>query len=232
MSEQIKKNLMRKKYTILILLILFVILEIIKVRQEAAAQTTLEKSLVSTENYVAITFDDGPQYKTTMQLLDGLKEREVVATFFLVGYKIEERKDVVIRMQEDGHLIGNHTYSHISLDSVKLEKAIEEIDKTNKIIADITGVYPTYIRPPYGKWSGKIEEKISMTPVLWTVDPCDWNTTNVNKVVECVVKNTKNGDIILMHDIYESSVAAALEIVDRLKAQGYVFVTVDQLMLD
>lgn len=189
-------------------------------------------SIISCENCVAITFDDGPQYKTTMELLDGLRERDVVATFFLLGEKIEERKEVVERMQEDGHLIGNHTYSHIQLNSVSLDTAITEINKTNELINSITGITPTYIRPPFGSWNSSLEEKLNMTPVLWTVDPCDWNTDDVNKIVECVVGNVESGDIILMHDIYSSSVAAALEIIDRLKAMGYVFVTVDQIMLD
>jgi peptidoglycan/xylan/chitin deacetylase (PgdA/CDA1 family) len=197
-----------------------------------ANKTAVESSVICTENYVAITFDDGPQYKTTMALLDGLKERNVVATFFLLGEKIEERREVVLRMHEDGHLIGNHTYSHIQLTNISVDEAVREIDKTNALIAEITGETPTFIRPPFGSWSTQIEEKISMTPVLWTVDPCDWNTKNVNQIVNSVVKNTKNGDIILMHDIYETSVTAALEIVDRLKAQGYQFVTVDQLILD
>lgn len=184
------------------------------------------------ENYIAITFDDGPQYKTTTRLLDGLKERGVKATFFLLGEKIEERPEVVARMYEEGHLIGNHTYSHIQLCSVGVNNAIKEIEKTNSLIYDITGMTPQYIRPPFGSWSAKLEESLDMTPVLWTVDPCDWNTDNVSQIVNCVVENAGNGDIILLHDIYDTSVTAALEIIDRLSAKGYRFVTVDQLLLD
>lgn len=232
MRNSFKEIYMRRKHVIVTLLLLSLYCGIKLVQQKDIVLATSVNAMVARENYVAITFDDGPQYKTTMQLLDGLRERDVTATFFLVGEKIEERKEVVQRMQEDGHLIGNHTYSHIDLNSVSIDKALEEINKTNQLIYDITGVMPAYIRPPFGNWSSRMEEKISMTPVLWTVDPCDWNTKNVGNVVDCVVKNTKNGDIILMHDIYETSVVAALEIVDRLKAQGYVFVTVDQLILD
>lgn len=227
-----KEIFMRRKCLLVAMMVLFLCLGLMSAQQIGSNQVQPVNALVSRENYVAITFDDGPQYKTTLQLLDGLKERGVVATFFLVGEKIEERKEVVSRMQEDGHLIGNHTYSHINLNSVSIDKAMEEVNQTNQLIYDITGVMPTYIRPPFGNWSRQMEEKISMTPVLWTVDPCDWNTKDINKVVDCVLKNTENGDIILMHDIYDTSVTAALEIIDRLKAQGYVFVTVDQLMLD
>lgn len=184
------------------------------------------------EKVVALTFDDGPGYKTTMQLLDGLKERDVLVTFFLVGEKIEQRKEVVERMKEDGHLIGNHTYSHIQLDNVNPDCALEEVKKTNQLIQSITGDVPGFIRPPYGAWNENLEKQIAMTPVLWTVDPFDWNVKDVNQIVKNVVSEVKSGDIILMHDIYETSVVAALEIVDQLQDQGYLFVTVDELLIE
>lgn len=184
------------------------------------------------EKVVALTFDDGPGYKTTMELLEGLKERDVRATFFLLGEKIEERKEVVKKMYEDGHLIGNHTYSHIQLDTVNVACAIEEIEKTNEIIKSITGEEPKYVRPPYGVWSNQIESSINMIPVLWSVDTSDWNTRDVKWIVDYVVGEVESGDIILMHDIYDTSVAAALEIVDQLKNKGFVFVTVDELMIE
>lgn len=184
------------------------------------------------EKVVALTFDDGPGYKTTMALLDGLKERGIRATFFLLGEKIEERRSVIERMHEDGHLIGNHTYSHIQLDAVNIACAKSEIEKTNEIIKEITGEYPKYIRPPFGSWNVKLESEIDMTSVLWTVDTSDWNTRDVNRIVNHVLNEVESGDIILMHDIYDTSVAAALEIVDQLKSRGYVFVTVDELLVE
>ena len=136
------------------------------------------------------------------------------------------------RMEEDGHLIGNHTYGHIQLDSVNIEYAKEEIAKTNEIIKEITGKYPVYIRPPFGSWNRTLEEEIELTPVLWTLDTTDWNTKDVERIVNYVIDEVESGDIILMHDIYDTSVAAALEIVDRLQKKGYVFVTVDELMIE
>lgn len=195
------------------------------VGMEAAAVSCYEK-------VVALTFDDGPGYKTTMSLLNGLKERDVRATFFLLGEKIEERSEVIERMHEDGHLIGNHTYSHIQLDAVNIACAKSEIDRTNEIIREITGEKPGYIRPPYGCWNDELERQIDMQAVLWTVDTCDWNTRNARKIVDYVVNEVESGDIILMHDIYDTSVAAALEIVDVLKNRGYVFVTVDELLIE
>lgn len=215
--------------TLCFMVILFVLLSI------PLEQTTMTDDIAENqcyENTVAITFDDGPGSETTPKLLDGLKERGVKATFFLIGHSIEGNEDIVKRMHDDGHLIGNHTYTHVQLCKVSIDSAYDEIIKTNEIIKNITGEDPKYIRPPYGSYSNHLLMKINMTPVFWSVDPDDWNTTNVSQVVKSVVKNIKPGDIILLHDIYDSSVTAALEIIDELKAKGYVFVTVDQLILD
>lgn len=184
------------------------------------------------ENIVAITFDDGPKRGTTDKLLEGLEERGVKATFFLIGQNIEGNEDLIQRMYDDGNLIGNHTYSHVQLSTIGHEEAMDEITETNNKIWEITGYTPKFIRPPYGSYSEKLTEDINMTPILWSVDPRDWDTNNSAKVVSSVVKNVKSGDIILLHDCYDSSVAAALEIIDELKAKGFVFVTADQLILD
>lgn len=184
------------------------------------------------DRMIAITFDDGPNSQTTEELLDGLKERGVKATFFLIGKSIEGNEELIRRMSEEGHLIGNHTYSHIKLDASNMSAAIKEITDTNEIITSITGEEVKYIRPPYGVYTDALLNNVNMTPVLWSVDPDDWATENASKIVNSVVKNAKNGDIILLHDIYASSVTAALEIIDRLQAKGFIFVTVDQLLLD
>ncbi len=189
-------------------------------------------NIICYENVVALTFDDGPYASTTPKLLDGLKERGVKATFFLIGENAVKNEAIVKRMYEEGHLIGNHTYSHISLSSVSHDNALYEINKTNEVISNITGYTCRYIRPPYGNYSKRMYLEIDMQPILWSVDPNDWNTDDAGKTVQYVVSHVKGGDIILLHDIYDSSVTAALEIVDRLKEKGFVFVTADELLLD
>ena len=184
------------------------------------------------ENIIAITFDDGPGYSTTVKLLDGLAERNVKATFFLIGNKIENNREIVERMHREGHLIGNHTYSHVDLACIGNASALQEIQKTNELIRGITGEDVKYIRPPFGKYNTKLIYNVNMTPVLWSIDPDDWKTTDVSHVVNEVVSHAGCGDIILLHDIYDSSVVAALEIIDQLQDKGFVFVTVDQLLLD
>lgn len=179
---------------------------------------------------VAISFDDGPHLERTKVLLDGLKERGVRATFFLVGNRIAGNEGLILRMYEEGHMIGNHSYTHADLTKLNKEAALWEINETNTIIENITGEKVEYIRPPCGFWNDTLEKEVEMTPVFWDVDPMDWRTVNAGVVVERVISDVDDGDIILFHDIYESSVVAALEVIDQLLDQGYVFVTVEELM--
>ena len=181
---------------------------------------------------IAITFDDGPHPYYTEQLLDGLEERGVVATFFVTGEHAELHPDIIRRMQEDGHLIGNHTYSHIQLTKTNREIFREELIKTNEILKEITGEEVQYVRPPYGSWDKSFEKELNMFPVLWNVDPLDWCSGNVSCIVEKIVNKTGENDIILMHDYYDTSVTAALQAIDELLEEGYTFVTVEEILFD
>lgn len=181
---------------------------------------------------LAITFDDGPHPCYTELLLDGLKERGVHATFFVTGEHAELHPEIIRRMAEEGHLIGNHTYSHIQLSNANREKFREELIRTSEIITEITGREVLYVRPPYGTWDKKFETELNMFPVLWSVDPLDWCSDSASCITDRVVKEAQDNDIILLHDYYESSVTAALQVVDELMAQGYEFVTVDEILFD
>lgn len=181
---------------------------------------------------IAITFDDGPHPYYTEQLLDGLKERGIHATFFVTGEHAELHPDIIKRMYDEGHLIGNHTYSHIQLTKSNREKFKEELVQTSEVIQDITGEEVIYVRPPYGTWDKKFEEELNMIPVLWTIDPLDWCSSNAASVVNKIVAKAEENDIILMHDYYDTSVTAALQAVDRLLQEGYEFVTVDEILFD
>ena len=181
---------------------------------------------------VALTFDDGPHPTYTEELLDGLKERGVKATFFVLGEHVELYPELILRMQEEGHLIGNHTYSHLQLKEGNWEEYRAELIKTNEAIYEITGEEACYVRPPYGSWDKSFEQELNMFPVLWTVDSRDWCTRDEVGVVKKVVQETQEGDIILMHDYYASTVTAALTVVDELKGQGYTFVTVEEILFD
>ena len=203
--------------------------------QSAAVQVSKNSSIRAEKTIaakVALTFDDGPHPVYTPQLLDGLKERGVHATFFVVGENIPGNEEILKRMDAEGHLIGNHTYNHVKLSDLDSARACAEVEKTNVLIQEATGKEPEFIRPPFGAWKKTMECSLGMLPVLWDVDPLDWTTKNTALVVERVLKDTKPGDIILLHDYYQSSVDAALEIVDTLTQRGYEFVTVDELILE
>ena len=181
---------------------------------------------------IALTFDDGPNVACTGRLLDGLKKRNVRATFFVIGKNAKKNPKLTKRIYEEGHMIGNHTYTHIDMSKVSEGKAGKELKKTSRTVHAITGEYPQYMRPPYGVCSQKLEESLDMILVRWTIDPLDWKTENTNEIVKKVVTKAEENDIILLHDCYKSAVDAALKIIDILQKKGYEFVTVDELFLD
>ena len=180
---------------------------------------------------IALTFDDGPSPKYTPLLLDGLKERNVRATFFLLGKNVKENQELVQRMQAEGHLLGNHTYNHVQLNKIPETTARQEILKTNNEIYEATGKYPEYMRPPYGAWKKNMELCVEMLPVFWDIDTLDWKSQNVDAILKAAGEEPEDGSIILMHDEYQTSVEAALLLIDRLKEKGYEFVTVDELIV-
>lgn len=181
---------------------------------------------------IALTFDDGPHPVYTKKLLDGLKERQVHATFFVVGKNIPGNEALIEQMKEDGHLIGNHTYDHVKICDMSSEDACEQVEKTSELVYEITGENTEFVRPPFGAWNKNMECSFVMLPVLWDVDPLDWTTRNTDLIVQRVLDEVENGDIVLLHDYYDSSVEAAFQIIDVLKEQGYEFVTADEMLLE
>jgi peptidoglycan/xylan/chitin deacetylase (PgdA/CDA1 family) len=181
---------------------------------------------------VAITFDDGPNPEYTERLLDGLKERNVKATFFLIGSEVKEYPEIVKRMSEEGHLIGNHTYEHVNLCETDTEQVKWQVDQTNDLIYEITGTRPVYIRPPYGSWDSGLGEVTGMLEILWTVDPRDWDCDDVGELIERVLTAVTNDSVILFHDSSASSVEAALSVVDILTERGYEFVGADEILYE
>lgn len=189
-------------------------------------QTVVEKPKV------ALTFDDGPHPYFTEKLLDGLKKRNVKVTFFMMGKSVEGHEDIVKRVAEEGHLIGNHSYSHIQLNAVSEETVCAELSKTYNLIYEATGQETMFVRSPFGEWKDSYDDCVDMIPVFWTIDTVDWNTKDVSTIVNRVVNKVEENDIILMHDCYDTSVEAALQIIDYLQDKGYDIVTVDEIVLE
>ena len=186
--------------------------------------------------YVALTFDDGPNEDFTGRLLDGLKERGIKVSFFLLGESLDGNEELVLRMSREGHLIGVHGMKHLDLTRERVEEAVRQLQETKNEIKNLTGKEAEYVRPPYGIWNESLNEAVletlQMRSVLWDVDSLDWKLQNVGKIVKKVIGDVENGDIILMHDEFAESVDAAFRIIDNLIAKGYTFVTVDELMID
>lgn len=205
---------------------------IMRNREETVRTVDQPKAEAMIPKQVALTFDDGPHADFTPMLLDGLKERGVKVTFFLMGENIEGKEEIVKRMEAEGHLIGSHSYKHQQMTKLQEGTVLDSIEKNSELIASITGKYPLYLRPPYGDWNDTLENDVNMTTVFWTVDSLDWKYQNTAKTVRKILKDTDDGDIILMHDIFKTSVDAALEVIDTLEKEGYTFVTVDELLID
>lgn len=198
----------------------------------AAVSALKENAEPKEEKCIALTFDDGPHKIYTPKLLEGLRKRGVHVTFFLIGQNIDGNEDIIRQMKEDGHLIGNHSQNHMQLTGERTMEACDQINRTNEKIKSITGETPAYVRPPFGSWSEELEGMVPMRVVLWNVDPLDWKTQNKNRIVRHIVSHAEDGSIILLHDVYDASVEAALEVIDTLAAEGYNFVTVDELLID
>lgn len=180
---------------------------------------------------VALTFDDGPRRSTTRRLLDGLELREANATFFLVGERIEGCEDLIEEMAEAGHQVGVHTFNHVLVTELSREDFDLQVGKTRALLTDFLGEGEFWLRPPYGIVDDSVERWADGPLVLWSVDPEDWKDHDVERIVASVVERVEDGDVILMHDIYQSSAEAAIRIVDALEEKGFCFVTVEQLMV-
>lgn len=178
---------------------------------------------------LCFTFDDGPNSKTTSVLLDNLDKYGARVTFFVLGMKLDSNEDVLKRAYLMGNDIGSHTFSHKDLTSLNDKKLIREVNGTNDKISNIIGKKPIYIRPPFGSVNKHIRKLYNMKTILWNVDSLDWKLKNRDKIKKEILKHVDDGNIVLMHDIYEESVYGALMAMEELKKEGYNFVTISEM---
>lgn len=200
-------------------------------KTESAAAAIDNTALVEDgSKYVALTFDDGPSPRCTPQLLDGLKARNVHATFFVVGCQVVKDPDIVERMAAEGHQVGNHSYDHKELDKLSLREAAEDMQKNDALLHRLLGAGDYWVRPPYGLLSEEERQALTVPVIGWSVDTEDWKSKNAEKILDILYRQISDGDIILLHDRYLNSVSAALQAIDHLQQQGYHFVTVSELL--
>lgn len=179
---------------------------------------------------VALTFDDGPHAKVTQQILKTLKKYNAKATFFVVGNKVEKNPTILKEIFNAGHEIGNHTYNHSKLTTLTDKDVKTQIQSTNALVKSVTGYDTTVFRPPYGSYNKKITDQLNVPNVLWTIDTLDWKHHDPKKTVQIINTNVKNGSIILMHDIHQTTADALDSVLSSLQKKGYQFVTVSELL--
>ena len=201
----------------------------------AAGQPTAEAPAAepTARKRIALTFDDGPHVRQTPKLLDVLAAYGAHATFFVLGNRADHEGELLNRMVAEGHQIGTHTYTHKQLSILSNAQITEELEASCQTIERLTGVRPTALRPPYGSKNASVlqiatQERLSI--ILWNVDPEDWKCQNANQVASHIIQRAQDGDIILLHDMYGSTVDAVERVLSTLTGQGYEFVTVDELI--
>ncbi len=182
---------------------------------------------------IALTFDAGPS-ENSARLLDILRDKQVPATFFLLGKRhIDTYPELVRRMADEGHEVASHTWTHRILTRSEPDEIREELRRPNEEIERLTGRRPTLMRPPQGRTDATVHEiarELGLAEVLWTVTAKDYTTTDSRLITQRVLAQASRDGIILLHDIYDGTVPAVPGIIDALKERGYVFVTVPQLL--
>ena len=179
---------------------------------------------------VALTFDDGPNPATTNQALDTLSKYGIKATFFVLGKNVSGNEEILKRMKADGHVIGNHSWSHPVLSKLSLDEAKKQITDTEDALTKVLGSSSKLMRPPYGAITDDIRNSLDLSFIMWDVDSLDWKSKNEASILTEIQREVKNGSIILMHDIHAETVNALPKVIDYLKEQGYEFVTVPEML--
>ncbi len=178
---------------------------------------------------IALTFDDGPSAATTTALLDVLFKKDVLATFFMLGNMAQGNPDLVKQVEKEHHEIASHTMYHQNLVSIPPESAEADIREAKRVISSIVGHDPVYTRPPYGNHNDTVRATAGTPIILWSVDSEDWRHKDTEAIKNTVMSEAYDGAIILMHDIYPSTIEAVPVVIDELRKAGYEFATIEEL---
>ncbi len=198
---------------------------------------TFLSNLPTEKKKIALTFDDGPDSRSTIKILDILEYYNIPATFFVIGQNIDRHREVIYRAIKNGHQIANHSWTHIRPTSVSTSELISEVEKTQAKLQEM-GIAAKIFRPPYGLVTPQQMEALKALgykAVIWSVDSMDWYTSNPQEIAQCVLSNVHPGSIILMHcaggpDNRSGTIEALPLIISALKREGYEFVTIQQLI--
>ena len=188
----------------------------------------LTRKIDKNKKMVALTYDDGPSIYTP-RVLKTLKENNAVATFFVVGNRVPTYSDTVKKAHDMGCEIGNHTYEHKSLPNLSETEVKRQISKTNKEVKKAIGEKPVIMRPTGGATNANVKQWVGMPSIIWSIDTLDWKTRNADSTRRAVLNRVKDGDIVLMHDLYSATATASETIIPELVRRGYQLVTVSEL---
>ena len=191
-------------------------------------QGILTRKLDLNGKMVALTYDDGPS-EYTSAILDILEQNHSVATFFVLGQRVAGHASIIKRAYQMGCEIGNHTYSHQILTRVSAPVIRSQVSTTNTAVQGVTGAPCAVMRPPGGNYNGQVAAGVNMPLILWSIDTRDWKTRNAQSTQAAVLNHVKDGDIVLMHDLYGPTAEASRVIIPELVRQGYQLVTVSEL---
>ncbi|MEM6884903.1 MAG: polysaccharide deacetylase family protein [Verrucomicrobiota bacterium] len=187
-------------------------------------------------NRIALTYDDGPTPGITEKILDELAERNLKATFFMIGNKVRRYPDIAKAVVDAGHEVANHTYTHPSLNRLSDDRVIEELTQCQDVIGEVTGVTPVWFRPPYAAFANKRQGPMARNKHLgvayWSVDPRDWANPGVNTIVRKVLGSTRSGSIILLHDLKRQTMQATPAILDGLMEKQFRLTTISGYLGD
>ncbi len=197
----------------------------------SSPEQSMDVSGLAGEKLIALTFDDGPYGETTNRILDVVEayaDENVHVTFFTLGSQVEKFPNVVKRANELGCEIANHTYDHKNLTKISEDEIVTQVESEADLVENLIGIRPRLVRPPYGAKDDTVRATVQYPLILWSIDTLDWKTRDADSTVEEAMKAT-DGDIVLMHDVRESTAEAAEKIIPALLEQGYKLVTVSEL---
>lgn len=199
-----------------------------KPEEEKIRVEHIRKDLDPEKPMVAMTFDDGPYDRVTNRIVKVLAKHDSRATFFVVGNRVERYADTMKNAYNKGNQIATHTFDHGDLSKMKKKQIRRELKRAFRVMKKINGENPTMLRPPYGNVNDKMRQTIRIPMIYWNVDTEDWASRNKNKILSRC-KSIKDGDIVLMHDLYPSTAAAVEKLVPKLRKKGFQLVTVEEL---
>ena len=189
-----------------------------------------EKLRQATEQMVSLTFDDGPNPKTTPLILDILKKYNAKATFFILGQNIAGNEDIIRRMVAEGHEVANHSWSHPNFTKLSPDQIKQEVEQTQAALEQITGQRPLMVRPPYGAVNQTVMNAMNLPAIYWSVDSLDWKSRDPKAILNVIQANTHPGSIVLLHDIHQPTAESIEPVIQYLQGQGYNLGTLSNLL--